>query len=61
MRVALVMAEDLELVSVVAVKAGHGAKPHKPPGVLIETGDMIVRQSVGKIECRKLIFSRLSK
>ena len=60
MGVVPVVAEDLELVAVKAIEAGHGAKPHEATGVLIEAGDVIVGEPVGKVEGRKLIFSRLS-
>jgi hypothetical protein len=59
MGVVLIMAEDLEFIAVIAIEAGHGAKPHETAGVLIEAGDVIVGEAVGKVERRKLIFSRL--
>jgi len=59
--VMLVVAKDLEFVAVIAIKAGHGAKPHKTARVLIETGNVIVGEAVGKVESRKLIVSRLCK
>ena len=59
--VVLVVAEDFKLVAVVSIQAGHGAEPQEAAGVFIEAGDVVVGKAVGKVEGRKLIFSRLRK
>jgi hypothetical protein len=48
------MAENFKLITIVAVEAGHGAKPHEPAGILINGIHLVVRQTLGEIDMREL-------
>jgi len=48
------MPEYFKLIAVVAVEAGHGAKPHEPAGILINGIYLVVRQTLGEIDMREL-------
>ncbi len=51
-----IMPEYFESITIVPVKAGHCAKPHKPTGIFKNAVYLVITKAIGDIQLRKLVM-----